>query len=455
VLFSHKLYNVPIFAFTYGTLVMLMRRFWEFIIIGLLLIALPSLAQDAPLFDATFSDGIVPESLQIQFGQYEVVDESLSYTVSNGGFLVIPAGISWTDYAIETRLKITSGSVWLQARTGGDLCSGYYLSINADSYDLSVADRECNFTILDVIESADVPTDWFTARIDVQGDQIRGYIDDELLLSATHSSHTGGYPIINVFPAEKDEAQVEFDSILVTELTAPDPIAEVTDEPTESPAITETPSPEITDEPAVDETPVLEAITENIAVELPSVNEIPLNDDPQRVIETLQKLELIPTGEGQLYRKDMVYISRIGTWFEPLFEEAVTQHVVMSGTIDLLPSNEDEACLLSARITRDEVGVAQTYLDIGLNSRNEVFIGESADNGGYSQATQEDILTDLKGNFLFIAYGNRLSVYVDGQAAFQNIEITPREGSLGVSAIESTSFSLCQLSDIWAYTFEG
>jgi len=127
---------------------------------------------------------------------------------------------------------------------------------------------------------------------------------------------------------------------------------------------------------------------------------------------------------------------------------------VMSGTIDFLPYSDMESCLLSVRIIRDEVGVAQQYLDVGLNSRNEVFVGESADNGHYGQATQDGFLTDLHGNFLFIVYGNRLSVYVDGQAVFQNVEVTPREGGFGVSAIESTSYSVCHITDIWAYTFE-
>jgi hypothetical protein len=419
------------FAVNHRKFVMSLRRLWTFIAVMIALVVVPSFAQDDTLlFEATFDDGLIPESLNIQYGRYEAVDGSLSYTVNNGGFLVIPDGVAWTDYAIETRLNITTGSVWLQARTGGDLCSGYYLTINpsADLYDLSVSDRDCNFTVLEVIESADISADWLVARIEVQGDQIRTYINDELLLSATNSQYSIGYPIINVFPAEDDEAQVQFDTIRIIDLSL-------------SEAVDETPSAGVTPEPE--------------SVELPTIDEIPLNDDPQRIIETLQELGLIPTGEGQLYTGNAVSISRIGTWFDPLFEDAVGDNVVMSGTIDFLPYSETESCLLSARIIRDEVGVAQQYLDVGFNARHEVFIGESVDNGDYSQATQDGFLTESKGNVLFIAYRNRLSVYVDGQAVFQNIEVTQREGSFGVSAIESTSYSVCHVTDIWAYTFEG
>ncbi len=423
---------------------MLMSRLWKIILV-LICASFASFAQDTPLFEATFDDGTIPDALNIQFGQYEVIENSLSYIVKNGGFLVIPEGFMWTDYTIETRLKITSGSVWLQARTGSDLCSGYYLTINpdTDSYDLSLADHDCKFTVLDVIENAGVSDEWIAARIDVQGDQIRAYIDDELVMSVTDGSYSMGYPIINVFPTESDEAQVQFDTIRVTDLSLSEPIAEVTAEPefVETPQIQETPAPESTVEPVI--------------LELPSVNEIPLNDDPQQIIASLQELGLIPAGDGELFINDNVAVSRIGAWFEPLFGEVVAQHVVMSGSINFLPYNESESCLLSARIVRDEAGVAQRYLDVGLNSQNQVFIGESADNGDYSQATQDNVLTDLGGHFLFIAYGNRLSVYVDGQAVFQNIEVTQREGSLGISAIESTSFSLCRVSDIWAYVFES
>ena len=406
---------------------MLMSRLWKIMLV-LICVSFASFAQDAPLFEATFDDGTIPDSLNIQFGQYEVTDNSLSYTVKNGGFLVIPQGFMWTDYAIETRLKIISGSVWLQARTGSDLCSGYYLTINpdADAYDLSLADHDCKFTVLEIIEDDGVSDEWIRARIEVQGDQIRAYIDDELILSVTNSTYSMGYPIINVFPTETDEAQVQFDTIRVTDLSLSEPIAEVTVEPefVETPQIEETPEPELTAEPVI--------------IELPSVNEIPLNDDPQQMIANLQELGLIPVGDGELFIDDNVAVSRIGAWFEPLFGDVIAQHVVMSGTIDFLPYNDSVSCLLSARISRDEAGVAQQYLDVGLNSRNEVFVGESADNGDYSQATQEGVITDLMGNFLFIAYGNRLSVYVDGQAVFQNIEVTQREGSLGISAIEST-----------------
>jgi hypothetical protein len=337
------------------------RRLWNFIAVIVIVVTLPSLAQDDPLlFEVTFDDGSIPESLNIQYGLYEAVDGNLSYTVQNGGFLVIPSGVAWTDYAFETRINITSGSVWLQSRTGGDLCSGYYLTINpsAGLYDLSVSDRDCNFTVLEVIESVEVSADWLVARIEVQGDQIRAYIDDDLLFSATDSQYTIGYPIINVFPTEDDEAQVQFDTIRVTDLSV-------------SESVNETPSAETTSEP-VDETPSVEITPEPESIELPTVNDIPLNDDPQRLIETLQELGLIPTGDGQFYTEEAVSISRIGAWFEPLFEDALGQHVVMSGTIDFLPYSDTESCLLSARIIRDEAGVAQQYLDIGLNSLNEI-----------------------------------------------------------------------------------
>lgn len=391
---------------------------------------LPIVGQDdAPLFEVTFDDNILPNTLNIQYGTYEIFDGALDYQVENGGFLVIPEGTEWTGYALEVDMQIVAGSVWLQTRTGGDLCSGYYLTVTPSrgTIDLSLSDTDCNFTVLADSEIA-LSDDGFVARLEVEGDQIRGYINDELILEAVDTQATKGYPIINVFPIE-GEAHVIFDSIRVTQLPIPEN------------AIS---TPEVTPEANVES---------SLDIELPAVSEIPFEEDPMRMIEILQELELIPNTDGELYVDDNVVIARIGAWFEPLFEEVEARHAVMSGDISFLPNSDGETCLLSARIERDEIGLAQRYLDVGVNSLDEVFIGETDADGFYSQATQDGLLTPDGGHFLFVIYGNRLSVYVNSRAVFQNIEITSREGSFGVSANATSSYTLCHVTNIWAYTF--
>lgn len=411
---------------------MILRLFGVCIL--LLLTVVSAVAQGTFLFEANFDNNDLSESLNIQYGTHEIVDGALSYSVTNGGFLLIPEGIDWTDYAIETRLRILSGSVWVQSRTGTDLCSGYYLTLNPSngSTDLSSSDRSCNFTVFEELATANLSDEWLVARIEVIGDQITASIDREMVFTATDAQFTSGYPTINVFPTDDTEARIEFDYIHVIDLS-------------DAPVIEETPTPPI-------ETPIPEESDE--AIDLPSVNEIPLGDTPEETIASLQSLELIPSSSGQHYTESVVNISRIGAWFEPLFEDVSSNHVVMSGNIHFLPYNDGEACLLSARISRDEVGVAQRYLDVGINSRNEIFVGETNDSGDYSQATQEGLMTQPEGNILFIAYGNQVSVYLNGRAVFQNIDVTPRTGGIGISSIASTSFSICQVRDIWAYTFE-
>lgn len=421
------------------------------ILIVVFLLVTSTLAQDTTLFTATFDEGEIPDTLNIQYGTFEIVDGQLDYSVETGGFLVVPSGIEWTDYAIETELTMIDGSVWLQARTGADLCSGYYLTLNPakDVIDLSVSDRECNFTVLTETSDVSIPTEAFIARIDVEGEQIRAYINGEQILSATDGQFTAGYPTVNIFPNDAT-AHIQFDSIQVFALPEPVVQAEATPDvlpeatSTSETTIEATVEPEVTTEPE-----------QLVAVELPPVNEIPLDDDPNQMIATLIELELIPDGEGQLYNNEGVSISRIGGWYEPLFEGVSSRHVVMSGDIFFLPNNEGETCLLSARIERDEIGVAQRYLDVGINSLDEVFVGETADSGEYSLATQDGLLTAAGGNVLFVAYGDRLSVYVNGRVIFQNIEVTRRDGSLGVSSNATTSYTVCHVTNIWAYTFEG
>jgi len=411
-------------------------------------VLIPVSAQDsAPLFSADFDDDVIPDALNIQYGTYEINDGQLDYTVSNGGFLVIPSGIDWTDYAIETQLTILDGSVWIQARTDVDLCSGYYLTLNPaeNIIDLSLSDRDCNFTVLDTADGLTVPEGAFTVRVDVMGENIRAYLDDELILSATDAQFASGYPTINVFPTD-ETAHILFDSILVTALSADIEQVEPTVEPTQV----------STSKPTIE--PIAKATDEAVPlvdVDLPAINEIPLGDDPNRMIESMVELGLIPDAEGELYTTEGVTIARIGAWFEPLFDDTSSRHAVMSGDIFFLPNNEAETCLLSARIERDERGIAQRYLDVGINALDEVFIGETADNGEYSLATQEGILTASGGNILFVAYGDRLSVYVNGRAVFQNVAITRRDGSFGVSSNTTTSYSVCHVTNLWVYTFEG
>lgn len=443
---------------------MLNRR--TVLIVLLLLLTLPALAQDT-LFDATFDDDTLPDGLNIQYGTYEITDGILSYTVDNGGFLVIPEGVGWTDYAIEARLRITAGSVWLQARTGNDLCSGYYLTINQtdDVYDLSIANRECDFTIVDIQDTAGIPSDWLVTRIEVTGDQIRTTIDGNDLFTTTDDQYGSGYPTINVFSADGEAAQIEFDYIQVVDLIAAEVEAPTpTIEPTETPVSEATPEPEPTEaaiatEETATETPASKVTaepesTEAESVDLPTVSEITLSDDLAETIEMLKEVGLIPASEGQLHQANTTIISRVGAWFEPLFEDESANNLVMSGDIRFLPYSETEACLLSVRILRDEVGVAQRYLDVGINSSNEVLIGETAENGDYSQAVQGDILTQPDGNLLFVAHNNRLSVFINGQVVFQNVEVTERDGNIGISSIATTSFSICHISNIWAYTFD-
>ncbi len=391
---------------------------------------LPIVGQDdAPLFEATFDDNTLPDTLNIQYGTYEILDGALDYQVQNGGFLVIPEGTEWTDYALEVDMQIIDGSVWLQTRTGGDLCSGYYLTVapSRGTVDLSLSDVDCNFTVLADSEIV-LSDDGFVARIEVEGEQIRGYINDELILEAVDAQAAKGYPIINVFPIE-GEAHVIFDSIRITQPSIPENAIN---------------APEATPEPDVEP---------SLDIELPAVNEIPLEEDPLRMIEILQELELVPNTEGDLYTDDNVVIARIGAWFEPLFEGVEARHAVMSADISFLPNSDGETCLLSAWIERDKIGLAQRYLDVGVNSLDEVFIGETDADGVYSQATQDGLLTPDGGHFLFVIYGNRLSVYVNSRAVFQNIEVTPRAGSFGVSATATSSYTLCHVTNIWAYTF--
>ncbi len=419
---------------------MLHRRLVALILI-IIVFAMPTFAQDVEvLFSATFDDETIPDALNIQYGTFDTTDGQLDYTVEAGGFIVIPSGIDWTDYAIETELTILEGSVWLQARTGSDLCSGYYLTLNPTRsvVDLSVSDTECNFTVLAETDTVTIPTGAFTARLDVQGNQISAYLNDDLILSATDDQFVSGYPTLNIFPTD-ETARVQFDSIQV--FTLPDAPAQTDATPE---VIEETIAPETTPEPQ----PLVD-------IDLPPVNEIPLDEDPNRTIESLVELGLIPNTDGQLYTSDAVVIARIGAWFEPLFDDVSSPQAVMSGNIFFLPNNENETCLLSARIERDERGTAQRYLDVGINALDEVFIGETADNGEYSLATQEGMLTASGGNILFVSYGDRLSVYVNGRIAFQNIEVTRRDGSFGVSSNATTSFTVCHVTNLWVYTFDG
>lgn len=363
------------------------------------------------LFDVTFEDETVSESLLIRNGQYEVVDDSLSYMVAGGGFVVIADGGAWVNYALETRFRLNAGRIWLQARTDADLCSGYYFIMGRDSgdYRLSVSDADCNFTVLQEAHEEALTQEWNTARLTVQGDAIRAYINDRLVFDVRDATHSRGLPVINVFPIGDEPAHVDFDYIRVTEL----------------------------DEMSIGAHPT-----------------IPYDVSPEQVLSALRELQVVPAGDDGVVRNDDVSIARIGAWFEPLFDNVSATNAVMAAEIEFLPYNMGEFCVLSGRIERDEGGVARGFLDVGINSAAQILIGETDDNGVYSLATQENVINDTHAHVLFVANDDLLTVYINGMLVYQDVNVTPRKGTFGISAVSTTSFSLCHVKHIWVHVFD-
>jgi hypothetical protein len=185
---------------------------------------------------------------------------------------------------------------------------------------------------------------------------------------------------------------------------------------------------------------------------------LPVHDgSPQEVIASLEELELVPEGGQLLFLEDYAYFEGRGSWFTPLARNSSRTNVVMAGELTFSgQAEESESCWLMARVILGN-DVASEYLEFGFDNYGNVILYDFSVEGE-PPTTEEYIAVRLDDgdpqHLLLLLFGDRATVYLNGERLFHNVEVEERSGFFGIALFSENSLSRCEGRDIWVYSFD-
>ncbi|GAB3439308.1 hypothetical protein GCM10027436_21340 [Actinophytocola sediminis] len=199
----------------------------------LALVAPAPSAQAETLFTDTFEDGDLA-GWTTSGGSWSVATDgtpSARQSGNSGDARALAGSSSWTDYAVQARVKALSfnGSdrfVALLARAQS-ATSYYYLSVRSgNTVQLKKLVDGRGSTLASAALTVSTNS-WYTLRIEVSGSTLRGYVDGNLVATATDSQFSSGQTGLATF-----NATASFDDVSVESVDGGDP----PDDPTDPPA---------------------------------------------------------------------------------------------------------------------------------------------------------------------------------------------------------------------------
>ncbi len=400
-----------------------MRKITFMFIIGALMagVAFPASAQsDDVLVEADFDDGKVPAFLSATDGWTVVKKRSETVLHGESGadelqFADIPDGSEWADYAFEARVRLIAGSFAMNVRVPNtdNFCGGYGAALLApsDVLDLFSLDSACAYTELQV-EEFEIPlNEWAVLRLEAVGPEITFYVDEEPLLSVTDDAYSSGFPALSLYA--DSEVDIDYLKVMALEGAAPTPGS------------------------------TLEHY----------------DAEPADAVDELFELGIIPTRGRLLFEEDYAWFEGKGNWFTALARRSPHTDVVMAGelTFRVGAPGEFERCNLSFRISANKQGQATTYIDVAIVDGGDVVVLDYSKEG--EDATTFEYATlglDLAEphHLLIVALDDALTVYVDGQRVFDQLEVVERAGTFGIALVSQDSKSRCEGRNIWVYQLD-
>jgi hypothetical protein len=177
----------------------------------------------APLYFDDFSDATLTNSQwTVTSGSWAVNDGYYSMSGAPGVFAETHTGsASWSDYTVETQVRYVSGQYGgaLAARLDPDTGTRYAFVLYPNDEGPNVAalvkfTSWQDFILLDEV-TVPIGTDWHTIKMALDGDQIKCYYDDDLVVNVVDSSFTNGLVSFESF----GDSVNQFDSVSVTTST--------------------------------------------------------------------------------------------------------------------------------------------------------------------------------------------------------------------------------------------
>jgi hypothetical protein len=170
-------------------------------------VSLTEIPETAFLFQEDMEGGF-PEGVPAEFADWEIRPENdenhmLCNRSSQFGEIAYLGHMDWENYAIELRVRAVEvgddSYVSVSARFDPYEYVGYYgaLNFSVNQADLAYNDPYTNYA--NQSYRAD-PDTWYRLRLEAAGDQLRYYIDDELIGSGTGTQRSNGKASFGTIP---------------------------------------------------------------------------------------------------------------------------------------------------------------------------------------------------------------------------------------------------------------
>lgn len=193
----------------------------------------------------------------------------------------------------------------------------------------------------------------------------------------------------------------------------------------------------------------------------PEATEAPLQSltqfaaNPREAIAELEQQGVIPFGGRLLFQESYLFYRGGGDHLLLMSSLTTSTNLVLAGELTYTPGNldEDEYCGLSVRRTLE--ARQRGYLNFGLNSQGLAFYDDEQLSPDVANRTGsyrlETPLSDPH-HFLIIVVDERMTLYLDGQPIFVEVEIEKRPGVYALVQRGAAQTSRCEGRNMWVYT---
>ena len=173
------------------------------------------------------------------------------------------------------------------------------------------------------------------------------------------------------------------------------------------------------------------------------------------VVAGLEAQGVIASGGSLVFQEDTTFFEGRGNFFTPLASNQPFADVIMAGELSFNESDPTqlETCSLLARIGDDANGDAVTFIDVGFATGGDLFVQDKFSATDDSTIETETLSLDLdeSHHLLFIALGDTLDVYVDGELVMDDALVGDRSGTFGIALRGADRGARCEGSNVWVY----
>lgn len=182
---------------------------------------------------------------------------------------------------------------------------------------------------------------------------------------------------------------------------------------------------------------------------------------PRAIVEELIILDVVPANGRFAFEENSVeMVGEEERQFVNLAADALDLNVVMGAILFFDPRTENpdilEFCGIAARSqpVPIEDGLDTTeYVAVAALADGRVVAFDNLIAEGQINDVEANLNTPIAVRLLFVAEGDTLALYIDGELRLRNLRITEERGAYGVLLRAGDTRTTCELRDVWAYTY--